>query len=571
MLRQPILTFLGHVDSGKTSIQDFIRGTNITEKEAGGITQKIYSTNISLSDIRKICGILLEKFELPLTIPGILMIDSPGHAAFTNLRKRGGNLADIAVLVIDIKDGIMPQTKESLEILKNYKTPFVIALNKIDAISGFHSRSSPLIKTLQSQTEKTIDIIERDLYDIVAQLAESGLAADRFDRIDDYTKKIAIVPCSAKTGDGVPELLAIVAGLAQRFLEISLTTSVDISAKGTILEIKEMRGAGIVLDVIIYDGTLKQNDKLAIATIDDIIITKVRNIFEQSHGKLVSKKEVVAAAGVFLSAPNIEDAVAGMPFQVIDKNENEVKKELRQQVQEVIIENDKEGIVLKADTLGSLEALTYLVREKNIPIKRASIGEISKHDIAEARAGKEIKQRAILGFNVKQAHSPDVVIITNDIIYKILDDYTLWTSRIQEEEEQKGLQEVIFPAKVHLLRGCVFRQSHPAIVGILVLDGKLRNGTQLMKSDGSRCGEVKSIQQEGENVSEIIKNQEAAISLPGITVGRQIEEDDILYSDIPDGDFVQLKKLKRFLKKEEIEVLKEIAVIKRKNNPMWGI
>ncbi|MFH1591871.1 MAG: translation initiation factor IF-2 [Candidatus Woesearchaeota archaeon] len=572
MIRQPILTFLGHVDSGKTSIQDFIRGTNITEKEAGGITQKISSTNITTSQIKKICGNLLNILKIKLNIPGILMVDSPGHAAFNNLRKRGGNLADIAVLVIDIKEGIMPQTKESLEILKSYKTPFVIALNKIDAISSFRSNtSSPLILNLKSQPESTVKEIETKLYDVVGKLSESGLNAERFDRIDDYTKQIAIIPCSAKTGDGIPELLAVLAGLAQKYLEDSLSIEVKGAAKGTILEIKEMRGVGKVLDVIIYDGSLKQNDKIGIATLGEPIITKVRSIFEQGRGKLVTKKEVSAAAGVLIVAPEVDDVIAGMPVQVIKNNEEKVKKELMQEIKEVVIQTDKDGVIIKADTLGSLEALSGMVKEKGISIKRASIGHISKHDIAEASAEKELQKKVILGFNVKNISSSEVKVITNNVIYKILDDYDDWVEQSKREEEQKELKEIIFPAKVQILRGCVFRQSHPAIVGVRVLAGKLKNGAPLIKEDGSKAGEIKSVQLDGENVSEAGKNEEVAISLPGITVGRQVDEDTILYTDVSDKDFVKLKKLKKFLKGDEIEVLKEIAIIKRKAAPLWGI
>jgi len=572
MIRQPILTFLGHVDAGKTSIQDFIRGTNVSEKEIGGITQKISSTSVTITQINKICGNLLNMLKIDIKIPGILMVDSPGHAAFNNLRKRGGNLADLAVLVIEIKDGIMPQTRESIDILKNYKTPFVIALNKIDNISSFRSNPySPLIRNLKSQPLSTIKEIEKKLYEVVAELSELGLDSERFDRIDDFTKKIAIIPCSAKTGDGIPELLAIIVGLAQKYLESSLRIMVHGPARGTILEVKEIRGIGKLLDVIIYDGKLRQNDKIAIATLNEPITTKVRSIFEQGKIKFVPKKEVTAAAGVLVVAPEIDNVIAGMPFQSILNNEEEVKRELKQQIEEVIIETGKEGVIAKADTLGSLEALTYLIREKNIPIRKASLGEINKNDILEAKSETHIKNKIILGFNVKPLYSDGIKVITNNIIYKILEDYGDWLEKVKQEEEQKELKPIIYPAKIQILRGCIFRQSAPAIVGVRVLAGKLRNNVPLIKIDGARGGEIKSMQLEGENIQEAEKNKEVAISLPGITVGRQIDEETILYTDIPEQDFVKLKKLKRFLKPDEIEILKEIVNIKRKDNTLWGI
>jgi len=139
MLRQPIITVLGHVDHGKTTLLDKIRKTAIAAKEAGGITQAIGTTEIPTNVIKTLCGKLLERFKIKLIISGLLFIDTPGHEAFTTLRKRGGSIADLAILVIDINEGIMPQTIESLEILKVSRIPFIIALNKIDRIKGWTS------------------------------------------------------------------------------------------------------------------------------------------------------------------------------------------------------------------------------------------------------------------------------------------------------------------------------------------------------------------------------------------------------------------------------------------------
>ena len=142
MIRQPIVTVCGHVDHGKTNILDYFRGSSLQEMEAGGITQKISFTLYPSSQIKKACS-LIEKNKINLEIPGFLFIDTPGHAAFTNLRKRGGSLADLAILVIDINEGIKPQTAEVIQILKANKTPFLIALNKIDNISSWRTNKNP--------------------------------------------------------------------------------------------------------------------------------------------------------------------------------------------------------------------------------------------------------------------------------------------------------------------------------------------------------------------------------------------------------------------------------------------
>ena len=263
-IRQPIVTVAGHVDHGKTTILDSIRKTGIQETEAGGITQKISFTKVPIENIKKRCP-NIEKQKLKLDIPGFLFIDTPGHAAFTNLRKRGGNLADVAILVVDINEGFKPQTIESVEILKQYKTPFIIAANKIDLIPGWNSsKKKPLMKNIQEQTLNVQQELDKRLYELVGKVHEKGFGSERFDRIDDYTKQIAIIPVSAKTGEGLPEMLMMLTGIAQRFLEQCLQCQVDGPAKGTVLEVKEEKGIGTTMDVIIYDGSLAKGDMFVV-------------------------------------------------------------------------------------------------------------------------------------------------------------------------------------------------------------------------------------------------------------------------------------------------------------------
>ncbi|MCX6711519.1 MAG: translation initiation factor IF-2 [Candidatus Woesearchaeota archaeon] len=567
MIRSPICVFVGHVDHGKSSILDKIRGTAIVQSEPGGITQCISSTSVSIDTIKKITGNLLEQLKIKLTIPGLLFIDTPGHAAFSNLRKRGGNLADIAVLVIDINEGIREQTIECIEILKNYKTPFLIAANKIDLISGWRNNNITLLENIKKQSSNVQENLDKKLYELVGRLSEFNFNSERYDRVEDYTKQIAIVPLSAKSGEGIPELLMVLTGLAQRYLEQSLKINVEGQAKGIVLEVKEQRGLGTILDAIIYDGTLKINDTIIIGSLNEPIVTKVRALIEPSG----SIKEVHAASGVRISAPNLKDVYGGMPFSVANKDLEKIKQEIQKEVEEVILDVDNEGIIIKADTLGSLEALIGLLKDKNILIKKASMGDISKKDIAEASAEKDPLNKIILGFNIKPIEASNIKQITNDVIYKIIDEYEVWVKEQKQELEKKELEDVTKPCKLKILRGCIFRQSHPAVVGVVVLNGTLKAGIELMKENTNKIGKVKSIQLEKENISEAIKGQEIAIALPNVTAGRQINEDDILYSNLNEQEFVKLKKLKKYLNSDEIEVLKEIAEIKRKENPLWGV
>jgi len=219
-IRQPIVTIAGHVDHGKTSILDKVRGTSIQESEDGGITQKIYFTTLPKENIQERSGAIIEKFKIPLEIPGILLIDTPGHAAFTNLRKRGGSLADIAILVIDINDGIKPQTAEVLQILKANKTPFILALNKVDNIRGWKTADSLLsLESLENQATNVRQDFDEKFYTLVGALNSYDLEPELYYKISDFTKNLAVVPCSAKTGEGISEIIAMVTALSQKFLK----------------------------------------------------------------------------------------------------------------------------------------------------------------------------------------------------------------------------------------------------------------------------------------------------------------------------------------------------------------
>ncbi len=582
MIRQPIVTIMGHVDHGKTSLLDKIRGSAIAAKEAGGITQAIGASIIPLATVKKICGPLLEKLKLNFTIPGLLFIDTPGHAAFTNLRKRGGNLADIAVLVISINEGFKPQTLECIDILKTYKIPFIIAVSKIDLIEGWQVKDSSVVQSISLQHPKTLQLFETKMYEIVGKLFELGFEAERFDRLSNYSKQIALVPVSSKSGEGIPELLMVLSGLAQRFLEKNLEIDPNLPAKGTILEIKEEKGLGIIADTIIYEGTLNLNDQIVVGSLEQPIVTKIKALLipnpltemRDTKAKFVQTKTITAASGVRIVAPLLETAVSGMPI-VGAKNIEDAKKQVLQEVQSVIVETQQKGIIIKADSLGSLEALNFLLKEKNIPICKASVGAITKKDISDAEANneKDPLTAIILAFNIDAPAliPPTIKVISQNVIYRLIEDYEKWVQDKKKQIELGALENLIKPAKVQLLKGYVFRQSNPAVVGAEIIAGTLKTSTPLMSADGTQLTIVKGIQHEQENLEKAEKTKRVAISLPNVVVGRQIKEGDILYSAIPEAHFRIFKDHKQYLTTDEKELLKEIAEIMRKNNPVWGV
>lgn len=586
-VRSPICSCLGHVDHGKSSILDKIRNTAIVEGEAGRITQAIGASIIPLDTIKKICGNLLENLHMDFTIPGILAIDTPGHAAFTTLRKRGGSISDIGILVVDINEGLKPQTIEAIEILKTYKTPFIIAANKIDLLPGWKKGDDLLLKNIGSQDPKTTGIFEQKMYALVEEMRNKfEINSDRFDRVGDFTKQVAIVPVSAMTGEGIPELLMVLAGLAQKYLEGCLECNIEGPAKGTILEVKEEKGLGKTMDIILYDGTLKVNDIIVIGSVDKPIVTKVRALFEpkalidmkDKKSRYQSVKEVTAATGVKISAPEIEGVVAGMPLRSCSENDIEsVKEEIMKEIEETRIDTEKEGIIVKADTIGSLEAITKLFKEKGIAIRRADIGNISKKDISDAESNyeKDPFSAVILGFNVGLQHDVikpgNIEIITSDVIYTLIDSFEKWQEEQKKKMEEKELDNVTRPCKIELMKGYVFRQNNPAVVGVTVLEGAVKPDTDLMNLQGRRLTTIKSVQKENESVKEAKKNETVALSMDRITIGRQVNEGDTLISYIEEDDFRKLKDYKHLLSKEEVELLKEIADIMRKDNPTWGV
>ena len=579
-IRSPICTLVGHVDHGKTTLLDSIRGTTLAEREPGRITQHIGATEVPLSTIKKLCGKLIDSLKTDLTIPGLLFLDTPGHKAFTSLRKRGGNLADIAILVIDVLEGIKPQTLESIEILKNSKTPFVIALTKIDLISGFKDNKIPLLQNIESQADNVKKELETKLYTIVGELYEKfQLNAERFDRVDDYTQKIAIIPVSSKLKAGLPELLMVLTGLTQKYLENKLKIDIKGPAKATILEVKEVPGLGIAIDVIIYDGTIKVNDTILIGSLENPIKTKVRSLLKlaplseirDKKSKFLKVDEVTAAAGIKITAPDLDNVLSGMPLRVVGKDFKKAEREIKEEIEDVIIETEKDGIIVKADTLGSLEALDNILKERKIIIKKASLGNITKSDIAEASSSQNPLNRIVLGFNVKQDEdSNDVKVITNEVIYKILEDYDKWSEYENKRLKKEKLSKLRSLCKIQIMHGFIFRQNNPAVVGVEILLGKLKPNTPLMLN-GKEITSAKSLQLEGENIEEAEKGKQVAVSLPEVTIGRQVKEGDILYSLVNESDYREFKKAKNFLDKDSIEILKEVADMKRKENAVWGV
>ena len=582
-IRQPIVSVLGHVDHGKTTLLDRIRGTGVAGREAGGITQHIGATEVPLAAILEMCGDLVKGRSF--RIPGLLFIDTPGHVAFSTLRARGGALADLAVLVIDVNEGFRPQTIESLNILRRYKTPFVVAANKIDMVPGWRKHEGqPFVRSYEDQPESTREELDRRMYELVGRLFEHGFSADRYDRIADFTTNLAVIPVSAKFGEGVPDLLLTLIGLAQRFLEEQLATA-EGPAVGTILEVKEEKGLGVTLDAIVYEGTLSKGDTIVFGTAAKPGTTKVKAVLKPKpldeirdpQERFDSVQSVSAAAGVKIVGSSLGKAVAGAPIRVTKGNLAAVIEEVAKESQ-LHIETQDEGILVKADAIGSLEGLAYECKQASIPIKFARLGPVSRRDVTDAATAKNPLNRAILAFNLEilpdaktaLREHPDLTLLENDVIYRLIEDYQAWRDERKRQLAEAGRKEIAYPAKLLFLGEHVFRTSKPAIFGVRVLAGRIRPGESIMRGDGRPLGRIKTIRTGEKTLEGANQGQEVAISVDGITIGRQINGGDVLYVDLPEADARALRGRKD-LTHDELSALDEICAIKRKEDPFWGM
>jgi len=590
-IRQPIVCVLGHVDTGKTLLLDKIRKTSVQAREAGGMTQHIGASFFPVDTLRQMVGPLLSTIKGEIEIPGLLVIDTPGHEAFTNLRRRGGSVADIAILVIDVLRGFEAQTYECIEILKARKTPFLVAANKIDRIPGWNSYpDTPFLKSYQLQDKYVREDLDNRLYEIIGTFSRLGFRADRFDRIKDFTRTVAIVPTSAKTGEGITELLAVLVGLTQQYLKKRLQTTAG-PAKGTVLEVKEEPGLGLTLNTIIYDGTLKREDLIVVGGKEKPITTRVRAILvpkpldeiRDPRDKFSSVELVSAAAGVKIVAPDLEGAVAGAPLYVVQEGEDPEKyvRLVSEEIEKIRIATDVDGVVLKADTLGSLEAIAENLKRNNVPVRLADIGDVSKRDITEAAIVREHEPLygVILAFNVKvlpdaeeEAKNLGVQIFREKIIYHLIENYISWFKAQREAKFSAEFEKMVKPGKIRILEGYVFRRAKPAIVGVEVLAGRIRPKYSLIRAeDGEEVGEIQQIQEKGKALSEAKQGMQVAISLDKPMVGRHIFEKDVLYVKVPEPHAKAL--LKEFMDRltlDEQEALNEYVNLMRKKIPFWA-
>jgi len=587
-LRTPIVAVLGHVDHGKTSLLDKIRGSAVIEGEAGAITQHIGATAVPLDIISTIAGDLVDPDDFDL--PGLLFIDTPGHHSFTTLRSRGGALADIAILVVDVNDGFQPQTLEALDILKRSQTPFIVAANKIDTVPGWNAHEdTPINDTYESQSDRVRQRLDESLYEIIGNLSDEGFSADLYWRVQNFQRNVGVVPVSAMTGEGVPDLLTVMMGLSQRYMKEEMEIDVAGPGVGTVLEVKEEKGFGTTIDTVLYDGTIRADDQLVVGGMNEPIVTDVRALLQprplaeiRTESRFEKVDEVSAASGIKVAAPELADAMAGAPVRVVrDRDLDQVIDEVQAELADIAVDTAEEGVVVKADTLGSLEAMADALDEAEVPIVRAEVGDVAPRDVSVASTAEDGKQKAILGFNVdvlddaeQRAEIEDVTIFTDEVIYQLIEEYEEYVEGIEKAQQDTILENITRPSRFRILLDHTFRQNDPAVVGVEVNAGTIQNNANVVKFEGNepnRVGQVKGIQEQGEDVDEARAGNRVSVAIDGPTVGRQIEEGDELWIEIPEKHAKILEQeLASEIPGDELEALNMYLDKQRSRDPFWG-
>ena len=438
---------------------------------------------------------------------------------------------------------------------------------------------------MKDQTREAVGLFEKRYWELVGSFAEHGFNIELYSKVKDFTQEIALVPISAREGEGIQDLLTVVIGLAERYLEEKLT-DVEGAGEGTVLEMKEERGLGKTLDVILYRGSVKKGDEIVLVTDEGGITTHVRGMFaprgmsemRDAGNRWDDTEAAHAASGLKISAPDLDGVLAGTTLRVVSNDaEREEALALADAEANLSIELDEEeGVTIKADTVGGLEALAKELRAVEVPIRHAGIGKVNRRDVRTAENSADPLHRIILAFSTEilsdaeeeiENSESGVKYLCSDIIYHILEEREEWVEQRTRELEEASREQVVYPGRILLLPDHTFRISKPAVVGVRVLAGRIHVGQRLLKN-GERVGQIKSIRSGQDSMKEARQGAEVAVAIDGVTVGRQIDEEDVLLVDIPESHAKKLRKMD--LTSAELEVLEELTTIHRKESHFWG-
>ncbi|KAJ5085907.1 Eukaryotic translation initiation factor 5B [Penicillium argentinense] len=593
-LRSPICCILGHVDTGKTKLLDKIRQTNVQEGEAGGITQQIGATYFPVEALKQKTNVVNKDGKFEFKVPGLLIIDTPGHESFSNLRSRGSSLCNIAILVVDIMHGLEPQTLESMRLLRDRKTPFIVALNKIDRLYGWKKIDNNGFQDSLAMQNKGVQNEFRTRLDATKlAFAEQGFNSELFYENKSMARNVSLVPTSAHTGEGVPDMLKLLTSLTQERMTNSLMYLSEVEC--TVLEVKVIEGLGTTIDVVLSNGILREGDRVVLCGLNGPIVTNIRALLTPAplkelrlKSQYVHNKEVKAALGVKIAANDLEHAIAGSRLLVVgpDDDEEDLEEEVMSDLENLLsrVSTDNRGVTVQASTLGSLEALLEFLKVSKIPVANISIGPVYKRDVMMAGTMLEkAKEYAVmLCFDVKvdkeaAAYAQDVgvKIFTADIIYHLFDNFTAHMTELAEQRKEESKMLAVFPCVIRPV--AVFNKTSPIVIGVDVIEGSLRLHTPLAavrtNASGAKeivpIGRVTSIERDHKAIPICKKGQPSvAVKVEGANqpmYGRHLEEKDQLYSAISRASIDTLKEFYRS------DVTMEEWALVKKLKPLFDI
>lgn len=588
-LRSPICCILGHVDTGKTKLLDKIRQTNVQEGEAGGITQQIGATFFPADAIEKKTAVLGADRVEKLKVPGILVIDTPGHESFTNLRSRGSSLCNIAILVVDIMHGLEPQTLESIRLLRDRKTPFIVALNKIDRLFEWKAIPNNSFRDSLAKQKPSVQAeFEKRVADTMLAFAEQGLNSQLYYKNKNFAKYVSLVPTSAHTGEGIPDMLNLLINLTQSRMSEKLMYITELEC--TVLEVKVIEGLGTTIDVVLVNGWLHEGDRIVVCGLNGPIVTTVRALLTPQpmrelriKSQYVHHKSVKAALGIKISAPDLEKAIAGSRLLVAgpDDDIDDLKEEVMSDLTNLMSSIDRtgHGVWVQASTLGALEALLEFLRTSKIPVSGINIGPVHKKDVVKASVMLEKAREfaVMLCFDVKvdkeaeeMAEELGIRIFTADIIYHLFDRFQEYHAAITEQKRKDQAGDAVFPCVLRMIPRAIINKKDPIIIGVDVVEGTLRLGTPICVIKTSpetqareivTLGKVTSIEQNHKSMEMVKKGGagggvaikiECAVYETPKTYGRHFEGSDELYSKVTRQSIDILKEsFRNDLSKEE--------------------
>ena len=568
-LRAPIVCVLGHVDAGKTKILDKLRHSNVQLGEAGGITQQIGATFIPIENIQSHISKIDERFHTKTRIPGILLIDTPGHASFTNLRSRGSSLCDIAVLILNIDKGIEKQSVESLDLLRMRKTPFIIALNQIDRTYNWRRFDwSGFEDSYRKQKDQQKRLFDEKVEQNKMQFIKNNINAELYYKNTNMKEYVNMVPTSAITGEGLPDLLGLLVYLTDNYLIRQITYKEEV--KCSILEVKVLETIGTTIDVVLVNGTIHVGDKIVIGGLLGPIKTVVKIILLPKPMKEMRVKceyerfdEISGAIGVKIFCPDLENALAGSPLYVYKTEEeaehycNEISKDFNSIVQKYLNKKGK-GIMVQASTLGSLEAILTFLNEQKVEVAVVGVGNLNKKDVIKLQIKHAEDENVmkedlvILCFDnkvlpeaQKVADENGIKIFVDDIIYHLFDKFIEFKNKSILERKKEKEKEAIFPCSLKTVM--FINKKDPLIIGVSVTEGVLKIGTPIYCVEKNLpLGVVESIEREKKPINNVRPNDgDVAIRIKvadsSLAAGRHFDESSTYVSQITRNSINALK------------------------------